>query len=380
MKLMVKLTLLYFLATTALYAAEHQESFIYQGELEKSLELTRDKINVYYTEEEVDTTCTRQIPYEEDVCRDVTRYREQCHWEPGRDICRNHTEYERVCRSNPSRRVCRSVPERVCRTVNGRSRCRTVNRQVCRNVGGGTSCRQVPRTVRRCTHNPGRNICENIPYYENICNMETLYRTEEYGCKERVSDPHEEVVGQYKADVNFYFQNEYAEDVPFNVFLDSEGKVSYNTKSDNQESTVFVKLIHKEVEEIAQDHKQVTYTVALYSKDQILSPVSMEITKASFSKTKIKFQMGQIFEHKFTTIHVKIERKGKIFLDKKLTKKHLVFSETENRTKALFRYSSGLGLSRLKKYNFSITVTVDPQSEFEKKHVITKKFSARPLK
>jgi hypothetical protein len=168
---------------------------------------------------EVPSTCTRDVPYQANVCRDVTRHRQECSWIPSREncwtenerVCRNVTRYREECHNGPSREVCHERPSRevcterptreVCRTNSqGQQTCQTVGGgQSCQTVGGGQSCDtvggericrdvsytdqdcdNVPRT--RCENIPGHNDCRDIPYYENVCGMETQYRQEEYAC------------------------------------------------------------------------------------------------------------------------------------------------------------------------------------------------------
>lgn len=170
---------------------------------------------------EVPSTCTRDIPYQNWECRDVTRYRQECSWVPSRENC--WSENERVCRNvtrtreechtgpshqecheRPSREVCTERPTReVCRTnSHGQQTCQTVGGgQSCQTVGGGESCRtvggdricrdvsytdqdcdDVPR--RRCETIPGHNDCRDIPYSEEVCGNETRYRQESYACME----------------------------------------------------------------------------------------------------------------------------------------------------------------------------------------------------
>lgn len=169
---------------------------------------------------QVPSTCSRQVPTGEiEVCRNETRYRQECSWVPSRENCWNETD--RVCRSvprsrtechdGPSRTVCREIPSREvcverptrevcttrpdgsqhCTTVGGGTHCTTVGGgQTCDTVPGERVCREVSYTdtecddvVRnRCETVPGYNDCRDIPYSERVCGMEMQYRTENYAC------------------------------------------------------------------------------------------------------------------------------------------------------------------------------------------------------
>ena len=127
---------------------------------------------------EVPSTCTRQVPYQTYACRDVTRYREECHRVPAEQECR--TEYDRQCRSvtryreectrgpsrqecynTPSRQVCTDRPSRrVCTQIPTRQECSTSpSRQVCTDRPG----REV------CTERPTREVCRTRPDGQQHC-------------------------------------------------------------------------------------------------------------------------------------------------------------------------------------------------------------------
>lgn len=170
---------------------------------------------------EVPSTCTRQVPDgQEQVCTNQIRYRQECSWIPSsercwnenQDVCRPVTrtreectgrENREVCSDQPGREVCTQKPSReICRPGpnGGRTVCVMVSAgRDCRIVGGGRTCHTVPgnrqcrmisevvndcRTIsnRRCEHIPGRTDCRDISYYEPVCIWQTRYRTESYAC------------------------------------------------------------------------------------------------------------------------------------------------------------------------------------------------------
>lgn len=169
------------------------------------------------------STCTREVPYTVNECRNVTRYREQCTWVGPRNEC--HTEYERSCRTvtryreecsgsssrtvcterpsrevcteRPTREVCRTSPSgrQVCNTVGGGTHCTTVGGgQSCHEVPGNRTCRDVPYSDQECSSTPrqvcetipGHNSCSQVPYSENVCEDVTRTRTESYACERDV--------------------------------------------------------------------------------------------------------------------------------------------------------------------------------------------------
>lgn len=186
-------------------------------------------------DQEVKDTCTRKVPYEENVCRDVTKYKkecstipaheeckqvnkpichtetqmeEECHRLPStqecrqvpKQVCEYETRYDNVCNTTPDRQECRNVTEQVCRnetryenecrTVPGEQQCRVVvnYRQECSTVPGGQQCRTIPGEVQcqivngenrctkipprqECTTAPSRQECRQVPYEERECSQ-----------------------------------------------------------------------------------------------------------------------------------------------------------------------------------------------------------------
>ena len=213
--LMLSLCLLFPVMTSA----QVETQFTFSGQNAEVLKGEKIVTQVTQVPVEYQGTCTRQVPEQVRVCRDVTRYRQSCSWVPAYENCWNDTD--RICRpvirtrqecsSGPSRRVCSQQPTRricterparqICQTrPDGRRVCTDVRPgEHCTEVGGGVSCHDVPGervcrsvsytdqecdnvTRRRCETVPGRNECSQIPYSENVCGMETQYSVETYAC------------------------------------------------------------------------------------------------------------------------------------------------------------------------------------------------------
>lgn len=142
-------------------------------------------------DQEVKDTCIKKVPYEENVCRDVTKYKKECKTIPAHEeckevnnpICRTETSVETECNRLPDRQQCRTVPDRdcgyettyeqECNTTPDRQECRTVTEQQCRNetryenecrtVPGEQQCRVVVRYREECSTSGGGRQCRTIP-------------------------------------------------------------------------------------------------------------------------------------------------------------------------------------------------------------------------
>ena len=205
---------------------------------------------------QVPSTCTRDVPYQTYDCHNETRYRQQCSWIPSSEncwsenerVCRNVTRWREECHSGPSRQQCRQIPSRevcterptreVCHTnPQGHRSCQTVGGgRSCQTVGGGETCSTVPgericRNVsytdqecsnvprRRCETVPGHNDCRNIPYSEQVCGNETHYRQEQYACQ-RTQYRDESKAKKLTGEVLVHFQtNGLVEEFPLNISI-----------------------------------------------------------------------------------------------------------------------------------------------------------------
>lgn len=126
---------------------------------------------------QVPSTCIRQVPRQERVCRDVTRYREECVRVPAErecrteyeDVCRNVTRTRQECSRGPSRQECQQIPRReVCVERPTRQECTTSpTRQVCTDRPSRQECSPGP-SRQVCTNNPSRQECSTGPSRE-VC-------------------------------------------------------------------------------------------------------------------------------------------------------------------------------------------------------------------
>lgn len=164
--------------------AETTKTFNYENQREEIFDLENWLKETQYKMEEVKDTCHRDVPYEEKVCKDVTKYKNECRTIPShtecanvnKPICHNETRTREVCRT-PTHRECHTENspechletryENRCTTIPGEQQCRVVIRyhEECENVPGSRQCRQVPPDIQ-CRVINGENKCEKIPGHE----------------------------------------------------------------------------------------------------------------------------------------------------------------------------------------------------------------------
>lgn len=214
--------------------ADTQKVINYENQRGEVFDLENWLKEIQYKTEEVKDTCHKQVPYEEKVCKDVTKYKDECQTIPAHEscnnvnhpicrnettyedqcttpthrechneserVCHNETRYENVCSTSPDRQECRTVNEpychnetryeNQCRTVPGQQECRVVTRyrEECQQTGGGRQCRQIPPDIRcrvvngenkcekipgreECTEGRGQRVCRQVPYEERECHQ-----------------------------------------------------------------------------------------------------------------------------------------------------------------------------------------------------------------
>lgn len=160
------------------YQAEYTERVPYQAEETYTVEVPYQTTETYYE----NVPYTERVPYtdyedyyeNEYVCRNVTRYRQECH-------------NERVCAPGGGR-VCQPITEcginsrgeRVCKT---RNECRDGGPRECRDV---PKCQQVPYTDRECGYQSVRKTRPVTRYRDEVRHRQeqrtrtvTRYRSEE---------------------------------------------------------------------------------------------------------------------------------------------------------------------------------------------------------
>jgi hypothetical protein len=279
---------------------------------------------------QVPSTCYRQVPAgQREVCRNETRYRQECSWIPSSQNCWN--DNERVCRSvprtreecshgpsqtvcteRPSRRVCSDRPiGEVCRTTrDGRRHCERPQQGPgnCTEVGGGRVCQQVPgprycRMVTysetecvnvpryRCETIPGRNQCRDIPYSTPVCQMETQYESQAYSCMKS------ETVTRtiYKT-----LMLESEVEVATNGLVDEFSALISTSEKDNQytdfslsvslvkEPLVYVVLKNKELQIVSQTNEEIhlraKVSFEVFNQDQLPTALPASVSKATVFK------------------------------------------------------------------------------------------------
>ncbi|MFP5385949.1 MAG: hypothetical protein ACLGHN_07705 [Bacteriovoracia bacterium] len=326
------IALFLFMLVPSITNAQLNSEFTFNGQNAEVLNAEK-KITIVTAETvQVPSTCTRQVPVgEREVCRNETRYRQECSWIPSsqrcwddRDrVCRPVTRTRQECSTSPSRQVCTDRPSRrvcterptrrVCTTrPDGRQHCTTVGGGThCTEVGGGRDCRTVPgerhcRTVtytdqdcdwvtrRRCETVPGRNECHSVPYPERVCRMETQYETETYACT-RTETVNRTAHKDLKAETNVQIiTNGLVEEFPVAVSIkESNSQFSAFTIEAKlmKEPSVFVVLKKKEVKIASNTEKEIVLKgeLVLEVLSQEMLPVSFptEILKATVDeKTK----------------------------------------------------------------------------------------------
>jgi hypothetical protein len=97
--------LFFILSFPTLLFAQLETTLNFNGELQDSLKIDGLLSVIRPVTIQVPGTCVRQVPHQENVCRDVTRYRQECHNVPSSQSC--STQYDNVC--HPLRALVSSV-------------------------------------------------------------------------------------------------------------------------------------------------------------------------------------------------------------------------------------------------------------------------------
>ncbi len=423
---MKKLFLLLFMCCVVFGAnAESSKTINFDGQNADSFELDLVKQVLRYRTEEYDDTCTRQVPDgTRNVCRDVTRYRRQCHEQPGRNdcrtvydqVCRNETRYRRqctngpsrqqcstspsrqVCSNGPARRECRTVPQQVCRTVNGQRQCTTSGtRQQCRNVPGPRTCRtepgqrtcrtvQGPQTCRdvpytdrvcanvprqSCTWIPSRQVCNDVPYQDRVCSDEVVYRTETYACTRTREVPYQ-ADRENKADVQVSYSdlNVDSSRAELSFLLDKAGNVDLKVK-ENSTNPSLVYVSKKQEIENSDDNlsTDTRFNISFVARDAYLAPLKEEVQVSSADSLHLVLKTAKVVKKDDLSIKIKINKKGVFGIgsykfEKTLAPGQYTTAKTlDNSFLDIDFKAIGAEVKEGKKYEFELTLILKPSSD-----------------
>lgn len=355
-------------------ASESQKIIRYENQRDEIFDLENFLKETRYKTETVDSTCYRQEPYTEYVCRDVTRYREECSTIPAHNECR--TEYESVChtenryenecnweRGEPSCRVvvnyrrecshegggrqCRTIPGDVeChRLPNGENRCVKIPpREECSDSPGREVCRQVPYEERECTEGPSRQVCrqvsrpeqvcqnvprqrcetvpaqrvcQQVPYSETVCGNETLYRQIPYACKEQVQVPYEVTLKTHQANVKMVFDQKAAQTpAEFRVSLNTKGALDLKAKALAKDLVGFMKKQIKNTESADINLIDALFNISLFDKKDLFNVTT--ISDVVLRKNSLEFVVDGKFDIKRSSLATKIVKKDETKFEKTL--------------------------------------------------------------
>jgi hypothetical protein len=360
--------------------AESSKTIKYQGQNGESFELNTINTVTRYNEEERNSTCTRQIPYEEQECNYETDYRQECNWQPARrectteydTECRTVTRHRKECTRGPSQRVCRTTkPREVCR----KGVCRIKpGREICKDKPGVKTCIKVPYQDRQCTSEPrevcdripGGNICTTVPYQEYRCQMVTRYASEDYACRRTFKIPYS-FDRRVSADVEVSFNEEDVRSPMIN-FIFSLGKTGkVNVKTLNKSSKPVLIAMKRQEQSDTQDDStktEASFSFNILDRGIEMAPVKKAIQSVSLSKNSAHFTIGKVTKRDRLRVKLVIIRDGlfsrpKTRFNKILTAKDMTLKTSGSLTKVTVNLAKfGVELKK-KKHEVSIEVSLN---------------------
>lgn len=338
------LAIIVFILVPAITHAQLESQFVFNGQNAEVL-TSEQKVMVEVEEEvQVPSMCARQVPYQENVCRQVTKYKESCRTVPAHkecndeeeNQCRTVTRYEEVCSGSSSRTVCTERPTReVCTTrPNGTQHCTTVGGgQSCHEVPGNEVCRNVPYQDEECetvTRNVCRNVpaareCSQVPYEERVCAMETKYRTETYACTE-TQIRKKTVQKVIKSETNVQIlTNGIVEEFPVKIAIKDKAASSKEFVVETsllKEPKAYV-IVNKQVSKVAAvtaTEIQLKNTVVIEVLTESMLPISFPVKIASASIEEATSKLLVIFEGSMSPMgSVELQITHKAFLSSRKT-------------------------------------------------------------
>lgn len=354
LKLLSKAVIVCALSLTMNVQAESEKVFQYQGQREESFDLNNILKGTEYRDEQINTTCYRDIPYTENVCRMETRYRQECRQIPGRQECRTiydqecryETRYRQECSHTGGGRQCRTIPgDVIChRAPNGENRCQKVPpREVCEDRPGERICRTVPYQERICQSVPRnycewippRTACESYPYQERVCKDEVRYRQEAYACVKTIQVPYEVVLKNHKANVTVSFTELGTINSPiaFVANLSAAGDVNVTAKDPSATHGVFVRK-QQTNSEVGRDNSiEAKFPITLVNLSESFKIARGSITNIDLGKHHLHFNVAGIVDLSRAKLYVRINKKDEVKFERSLGTNEYSVTNTNGETR-----------------------------------------------
>jgi hypothetical protein len=418
MTLVKSLMLFIFLTTNVLANTNSSEKTIeFTGQSIEELILENKLIETRYRTETQDSTCQREVPYQDQDCHMEPRYDEQCTTIPGRNDCRteydtrchNETEYRQECHRGPSRQVCRNVRRtrqecttgratRECHREPAREQCRT-NRQtgqrVCRNIPGREvcnskpgrrTCRSVPYNDRVCETERGQRVCRQVPHTNRVCRDVprqacdwipsrqqcdtvqvgedqvcvdvTRYRTEDYACTIDVQIPYEVTAKEFQANCTVKFNaSKYKDTFSFKTLLDENGELIFKATDLAKTPVVFVK------KKLTSTTSGIQETINAKIKMNIVDTESLmaklyPVSEIELRKEKLTFSLPKQELTKSFKMFLRLKTEGNTVISRTLKNSELEVSSTDsNVLVTILMKDLGLEIKDFAAYSYAIKLS-----------------------
>jgi len=370
---------------TGAFAFDRTERLSFSGQASDYLRLENEVTETRYRTEEYADTCTREVPYQDQECETVTRYRRDCRTEM-EPVCQNVTRYRRQCEPSqrvcepgrrectPGRRICENIPGGVdCRIENGRRICeRRPDRQECREVPGQCHetpgycreipgrCMDVPYTERECRDVP-RQVCRDVPYYEQVCRTVTRYRTESYSCMKTRQVPYQHTVRRDTAELEFNFKDIAGQSrMEFEAFLTDGGEVIVKGFDRSSRPVVAVaKKIEEDPRTVGVDtNRKIKFDVTFLDQTRELAPIMRDISNAQMLMGRVVFETGRIFNKDTFKIRMNVTDRLGTLVNRDLDLREYGIRDMETTSQVAIDLAA-LNLPRRGRVNVEFRIAVD---------------------
>lgn len=326
-------------STLSAQAEQREDRFTYYGDQQEYYRAVDEEVfQTVYRDVQVPDICTRQVPYQEQVCRYVTNYRRECQQIPTqRQVCTLETRYRQECRQ-VMRQVCENRP--VCQVINGRRVCHP--QQVCHQIPQ-QECRQIPVQERVCrTVTDYQQVCRDVPYNEQVCHMETRYRNETYSCTRWERRPVQELVSRTKASVKFDVRKDPQLNVVQTEFITrlTSGNLQVTAQNLPGSENAFF-LASKEIRRSQQGIETLldaVYRVSVYDRNRFMAPFQQDVRIAPVARQgQLEVSLGQVSYAHLIGLQLRLSdvATGNVILDRTLTAQQVRFENLPGQTRAI---------------------------------------------
>jgi hypothetical protein len=206
-----------------------------------------------------------------------------------------------------------------------------------------------------------RQVCQDIPYSEQVCRTVTRYRSESYACTKTRQVPYQHTVRRDTAELEFNFKDIAGQTrMDFEAFLTDGGEVIVKGFDRSSRPVVAVaKKIEEEPRTIGVDtNRKIRFDVTFLDQTRELAPLMRDISNTRIQMGRVVFEMGRIFNKDTFKIRMNVTDRFGTLVNRDLGLREYGIRDMETSSQVAIDLNA-LNLPRRGRVNVEFRIAVD---------------------